>query len=982
MQKETKMHSKFLQQCSTTTQLENRKGESMKRKIALLLAVAMILSMLPANLFAAPPAPGSVSRINVLTGGHSRMPGAEVSFTIPADTARLMLDPQHVLNPATSAALRIELTDAAFVSTGSMAWVVPAGAAPRHGDLPATPAPDAPPLVDVGFGAPAAVGSTFNLLNPAPGQDAAAIADRTATTNWYSGFPAVAGADVTMFAFNNTRAYLDVEMGPVEGSLVIKLPFHVRINNTAASMRVLHGNTVVAEGPLVNVPGASDMEIAYGDVVYFEYDARLSNLTVRETGSAGTLVPMTGTTTLAVRLTSPANYTWGNLANVAVTVPSGRGQVTSVNVIQPPFFLSGNRQELIITFTAERFAGAHGAGLMDIQIAGLMLQSNDNAPVTGALNVPVAVGTVTAPGAFSQNADIFGAALPGVNITGTGWTPIADTDNHSRTVLVARRVLRGLIVTTVEAEDDDQELPAIRSGYVIGGEGNAIRPVFGTTADWVTSGDYAAAMGGNFTSGRTAILRIEEVVPNSLDVARTRPITFTLPEGVIVTGIEWRYAVENINDRAWTRVARPALTLSQSVNDVRFVDNNTVELRPNLQLHQTGGYRTRTVSFDIRFYVSVEAGYAASVAEELVVNVGGNGVAVLGANGDNETVATIYDPVTIRHEGGAVHVDPTVGRENNIYHTDAGRLVITETAGGMLQEGTQLQVAVVRHYGIGLPLQLSRGDVISSSSDLSLLVVERVDTPAIGNAASSVFTLQVQQASEEGAPGTIVIDGLALFGHVYQGEIYYLIVTGAAIAENHLNVAGIGGQVSSAFPNLAVGIFTTPPYFTEIVEFVAREGEGAPDRRALSLANTSFDAARTVNGAPELIWVRLAGMQHEAGLVQARAFATAAGVDSDDVIWNGADGVATISGWDNQGQWVTVILTRDSAIAQIIRGGTTMQTVDIAEFAGQSGPAGTLTPVFRNDRIYLPLRFMFNVFGYSADYTIERDGTAAVVRPL
>jgi hypothetical protein len=937
--------------------------------------------MIPANLFAANPvpAPGAVGPVrSVFTGTHNSMPGAPVTISIPSVSA----NPMFGWPVATDASLTVVLAHATFVLPTPMAWAQQGSnnGTPSHGTgtWPTPPPPPAAPLVDVGFGGPAGTDQTFNILNPnGVVGGLSAIPSREMPISWEDG-DGYAGTGVMIVGAGGTAFLeLDAPTQALVGDLVIELPFHVRFNDARAFMTVYQGNIVRAAGPLTTAGGDTDITITYGDVVDFQYDARLNRFTVRETGQPGTLVPMTGaqTANLVFRLISPAHYTWDD-SDLAVVAHNFSADVTNLN--SDTFWLSGNRDELIIGVTVTRATGPHGRVPIELRIEGLVLQADDRAPLTGNLNVPFTVGTFNGSFLFEQNENTAGTAeIAGVNIDGTGWARLADTDNHTTTLLVARRVLRGLNITTVEAEDDDLELPALRSGYLIG-SGAAFRPDFTTSEDWVATGDYDALL-ANHTTGRTAILRMEEVVPNSFDVARNRPIVFTLPEGVIITGIEWRYVEydDDIDDEDWEQAARPIPTASQTVGDVQFLNNRQVQIRPNLQAHTTGGYRTNVITIDARFYVSIEAGFAARVTDELTVAVTGAGVGVL-PNGATEVVAEIFDPVTIEHFGGAVHVHPVVGRENNIYHTPAGRLEITETAGGMLQEGTILLVGIVRQYGIGSPLALSRGHVVpSADSDLSLLVVERIDAPAIGSQATTWFELEVIQASEEdGEPGTIVIDGLTLFGHVYQGEVYYLIVSGPAIAENHLN----WGWVSNQWPNPEVGIFVSPPYFMEIVEFVAREGEGAPDRRANSLAGVSFDGDRDAFGTPEVVFARLPGMAQAGGFIQARLFATTVGVDPSDIHWDGTTGTATISGWDYQGNWVTVILVRDSTTAQILRDGQATLIVDIAEFAPGTAPIGTLAPVFRYGRIYLPARFLFNVFGYSADYRFSRPaGTNRIV---
>jgi len=959
----------------------------MKRKIALLLAIAMILSMIPANLFAdpAPTAGRAGPAVNVFTGSYHRQPGAPAQFTLSHADALMLMGPAVL----TAQALRIELTDASFVLQTPMAWVASGPGANHGGALPSTPTASPLPS-DVGFGALAPAGQTFNLPNATVTVPLHMIPERTETVNWEVTWTGATGAGTAeMFVAAGGRAYITLphglSPGSLDGDILFDLPFDVRINNANAFMRVFHGVTagnLVAQGPLFTGAGAGGVQITYGDVVYFDYDAHLSNFTFRETGQPGNLVPVgTAPQQLVFRLTAPAHYTWNNYDNDDLLYIAG-GRATATLVQADTFWLTGNRSELVIVVNVTRAAAIHGTGVLEIQLRNLELLSSERAPRTGNVNVPVSVGTFTGGTILQREVNQGTLASPNwVEASGPdipGWEAI-----ESETLLVARRVFRALNITTVEGEDEDLELPALRSGYLVGGEDWAARPVTTTAEDWVASGDYDAAFVDTFITGRTAILRMEEVVPNSFDVARQRPIEFTVPAGIIISGLEWRYAVEDIDDEDWNQVARPAPNAPQTVNNqVQFVNNNTVRIMPNLQLHETGGYRTDTATIDIRFYVSVEAGYAARVTDELVVNIAGTGVSVLGTTGASEVIATIYDPVTIEHIGGAVNVHPVVGRENNIYHTDAGRIVITETEAGMLQEGTLLQVGIVQHYGIaqGQPLLLSRGHVLpSAAGDLSLLVVERIDPPTIGGQAVTWLTLQVMTESEEdGGPGTVVIDGLTLFGHVYQGEIYYLVVSGPAIAENHFQM----GQVSWAWNPVATGIFITPPYYTEIIEFVAPDGEGAPDRRANSLAGVGFDSTRMANGTPEVLFERLPGMAHEGGFIQAREFAYAAGVDSSNVHWNGATGEAIIAGWDYQGNWLTVIMHRGSTSVTIIRGGEAAITGDIATIAPGTADPGTLAPIFRHNRIYLPARFLFNVFGYSADYNFERVGTRIVITPM
>jgi len=552
--------------------------------------------------------------------------------------------------------------------------------------------------------------------------------------------------------------------------------------------------------------------------------------------------------------------------------------------------------------------------------------------------------------------------------------------NGQETFLAAQRRVPRLTLSTVEAY---YNLPELRSGYVInslgaGGAVHSSRPLATTLQAW-TSGTTPAT---GLTTGRTGIIRVQENVLNALDLSRGRPVTFEVPDGVIITGVEWRYmygdaiGFNNVTHARGTSglVERPALNLGQASADqnVLFTDN-TVTLRPNPRLHDTHGVRSNLIRLEVRLYVSVEAGFAGGeLDKDLVVTVSGPGVANLPENAREVVVATVYDPVIIEHYPGPVEID-LVGREQNIYHTDAGRITITETEGGMLQRGTELRIGVVRHYGnqIGFPLVLSRGDVVYDPGSNLGLRVERVETPGLGNEAVTWITVRVVRESAEGYPGSITFDNLTLFGHVYQGERYYLVVTGPAIAENHWGI-GNGGGVNNATNPLTVGVFTRPPYHVEIIEIVSDDvthREFAP-----TLVGTSFRSANTFMNAAQMIWFRATGMEHDGAFIGIRAFADAMGLDQDTAVyWNDSSRVAFVEGWSRDGLWTRVTVTQGSPNALITRDGVAM-TVDIGLYSGgRTGAPTTVVPTFRYDRIYLPFRFMFYAFGYGTDYSMHGD---------
>ena len=978
----------------------------MKRKLALLLALVMILSLVPANVFAqAAPPPGSgvstalaqpPSDLNMTTGAAFTvtLAGPEVHSRL---LAGIPFDVTLQLSGAAAGYLHFRshshphphATIAAGTDIGNTQLTGPAG--PNVNPIGSSPRTE-----------------STTIVMPAP-----TVADPTATVN----------VVFTMTIMNRQQAHLTIApSGPIPILGLAALPvdlgpmFGIWFNANAGAATLTAylggapGGIMLAQGPLANFGAGVNIAYSGPDPVVFEWDANLGQINITEQ-RVGAIAPGIHT----IRLTAPLGYTWGGHTRTATYNPSETAAWNNTNVLVrhgafPTFTFGGvnwhvfeqlnGQEELVIWFNVTRAAEPQLANRPGtISLRGLSLLPAWDTVMEGDLHVRVQMGHVYQPTLSANGALHPPAGLPSPGSTFTeqirlwnvNWRGIAG-GGHTETFLVAQRRVPSLTLSMVEATAD---LPQLRSGYAIGVAAN--RPLVETLESWTNTINQVAT---GQTTGRTGIIRVQENVVNAMDLARGRPVTFEVPEGVIITGVEWRYI--NVGENApaaypWTfgvqggpqagfahgrgfQVPRPQLHESQSTSDqnVIFTDN-TVTLRPNLDLHQTPGVRPRTVRLEVRLYVSVEAGFAGgSLDEELVVEVHGPGVARLGADGRGSVVAAfVYDPVTIEHSPGPVQIS-LVGREQNIYHTDAGRITITETEGGMLQRGTVLRIGVVRHYGtIGWGLSLSRGDVITDTNTGLGLTVRRIETPGVGNEGVTWINVEVTRESAVGNPGTITFDGLTLFGHVYQGERYYLVVTGPAIAENHFGLGTGGGVSSRTNPSLETGVFVTPPYYVEIIEIVGQAG-GEEGPTAASLDGVEFETGVNFRGvANPLIWRRLPGMHHEGGFVSMRAFALAAGVDESNISW--ASNVATISGFNYAGQAVIVSVTPGSVRATVVVDGIPSE-VDIAMMAdGLTGPEGTVRPIHEAGTIYLPLRFMFNVFGYSDYYNLARTGQRAVI---
>ncbi|MCL2572034.1 MAG: copper amine oxidase N-terminal domain-containing protein [Defluviitaleaceae bacterium] len=813
----------------------------------------------------------------------------------------------------------------------------------------------------------------------------------------------------------------------VNGWLRFTMPIaRVRGNTERLIVRATQfGDTIeLLNAPISSVPGRG-IDIRYGSVVYFDNQAHLSNVTIAEIapyalraggatmGNRNLANRVQGfrnnavynETTLnlpshiAVRLTAPANYFWSPVTshNLHVVSPNPRSIWQSgLTAAQTTTFLENgrfndvfvhdyfrpdnNRHERVIVIpNVGSHSDLHTADLIgQLQLQGLVLIAGAGAPATGAVNIDARVGRLSPHGTATTGACQVTGAVTGAQFNpnflcfclldtcpGTfrcensncssvwsDWNPGVGT--YARTLHVATRVAAGLSLDVIGTAD-------FRSGSTV---------QVGAITHYFSQSDRTVADGRGATNS-TATLRIVENVGNALHMGPGHPINFQFPEGIQPMQMRYRLYPTGAPGFGWTEwQTRPATGQGTNPN-VRFISDHIISLN-----HGLPQGRTALRTLEVEFRLSVEAGFEHKYDGDIPVTVTGPGVALLPEADNTAVIGTVWDPITVTLEGGPVAVD-FVGRENNIPRTPIGNIIIEETRGGSLAMGDHLWIYVGRQL-LPRPWDITlvnEGTVITDNQSGLQVTVTRNHRVLSAGGESIVMQLTVTRAADPDIQGSITLSGNEVFGIVYYDEIYSIVVSGNAVARNHSLVAN--HNVTGA--NIVInGVFNTFPYAVRFIENIIPE-DGISGGQALSLDGVRFDPVVAIGGiTPPVIWERLPGMAHEAGFVAARAFAVTAGVADENINW--ASGVATISGWNYQGQWVTVILTQNSTTATIVVDGA-VGTVDIADFAeGQSGPSGTVAPVFRNNRIYLPFRFLFNAFGYQNDYVLTREGNVAVVR--
>jgi hypothetical protein len=514
---------------------------------------------------------------------------------------------------------------------------------------------------------------------------------------------------------------------------------------------------------------------------------------------------------------------------------------------------------------------------------------------------------------------------------------------------------RGIANLTLAVHGD---LPELRSGYV--------------DTDYVT-----ATPGQPYVTGTTARLQIIENVPNALHLGIGAPISFTFPEGVQVMAFRWRmYPHERTGNETFNWTATPGGPTGQygwttvpPVNSppvgaggaLTRWDGNTLTLTRNMPLVLNPRART----MEIEFRLAVEGGFAWQNSTNVIpVEVSGRAVEANLAPGASAVVAEVFDPVTVEFGNLPIRV-PHDFHEQNIYHEEIGDIVIRETAGNRLRFGQEIWVYVERTYiQRAWDIILTTGGIITDDSGLTARV-ETWNSPVMDGTQFHGLVLTVTGESHTDTPGALTLTGNRVFGHVYPGEEYHIVVSGPAIARNHRLVSWV--MTGAANINERRGVFNNMPYYEELIDASEQMATEDPFERT-SLAGVTIREGVAIGPvASPLYFEPVPGTNLRAGYVSARAFAIISGFEN--IHWNGAGRIATLSGYDALGRWTVIQLSPDSVTATVTRAGATTHP-DIAFVAGDSGPVGTIAPIHRNNRLYLPLRFMFNILAFDQFYEI------------
>ena len=830
-------------------------------------------------------------------------------------------------------------------------------------------------FVSAGFSTPVSLNIDLSLGGAAGNVFAAAVGDTTAVVGgtmvsitpgvsptWAGAVPSFQ-ATIVYNSGRSAQLRVDATGGVITGAptewISIDLPI-IAINNNATLSAVYNNVTIIENRPLVLAAGAG-VTIAAGAARNFQDAVVVPQVTITERviNALNNPSPVTGVSVpddavnayTTIRLVAPLDYIWSTSLAPQLPGSSNDGAVsinTRLGVFGVPVqwaflrnhgslnnavVLANGRHALDIVVNANELdlQGPLANFLEQLQINNLVLMPTAAAPLSGDVNIDVLVGKTWNGGVWPT------IGTPSFENATTVFT---NHDNFRITnLLVARRGVAGVDVTMASENE-----PTIRSGR----------------------------------HGNTAIIQLTETVSGAFNTGFLgTPIQFEINQpGVQVRRVEWRlgtsgdFGTEGRVQEAWIpspEVQNPPTT-QFGVNSL--VDNVATIFIPNLNQ-----VAVRTIQF--RLEVEVEAGY------EWKYDGAPIAVTVSGPVLETQTieVAFVEDPISVALDGDMLQVE-VANVFNTIEPTAIGDIIITEAFAGALPRGQviRLEVASLPDVFWGAPVLMGTTAVVENDTRLTIRQ---------SNAGQNFVEFTILAQSIGNAPASIRFTNNMIMGGIFPGVRYVLAVSGvsgtAPIANGGARIDTAAGQLSL---NTQVGVagrdinrrmyFNAIPYFTDIIEFGGLSGDDAPGDdayippvhpgRQLILGPDMRDIVSAITGevveVPFLWELNPVTDQFLVGYVALRTFAE--NFLSIEPGWDADNSMAVLTSPDSWGNEVTLLIVSENSNASVIRGGV-RQDGDIASvfLQGASGPAGSIYAINRGGRLYLPLRFVAETFGYS-----------------
>jgi len=470
-----------------------------------------------------------------------------------------------------------------------------------------------------------------------------------------------------------------------------------------------------------------------------------------------------------------------------------------------------------------------------------------------------------------------------------------------------------------------------------------------------------------YADSRSVRVQIEEIVPGAFDTGWMHGIVeFHLQqEGIQFTHANWRI-------RTTPAETAPAYVPWSAATNVTLHDDTHLPgvsatgvplLTPDalrLFVPRSESPQVRR-TLEVVFFVSIVAGYEFMFdGEPVSVVVSGNAVQNLEADNREAILMYVEDPIRAELIGDLVRME--VGQVMTPFEiTPIGDIRITEREAGTLPRGTTFRINIE-----AMPIPVLGGHALVgthvATDPTSGLEVRATH---VGTGQDAYVRFEVIRESQR-EPGVIYLTNNAVMGTFLPAIEYGISINALPIAANPMPPRIDENPIAQ---NTARGLtgrgnFDMVPYFVQIVSFAAFDydalppgvGIPGPGQGGRLTLHPNMQPIAVREGAPVdqpfFLWTNPQAPGYNVGMLNPRVFAEFIG---GTATWEGTSG--TVTGHDANGNAVTVVFTMGSNFATV-----NGQQVDIASFAGASGPANSIQPLNVNDRIFVPLRFIANAF--------------------
>ena len=527
-----------------------------------------------------------------------------------------------------------------------------------------------------------------------------------------------------------------------------------------------------------------------------------------------------------------------------------------------------------------------------------------------------------------------------------------------------------------------------------------------TNAALNVTGNDRFLHGGNHT------IRLRENAVRSMFSTFDRYEVRVTTEGVHIVDAEIRVGNPDAIDYefGWTALTdihrRREAVGNRVVTAYTDFDGGSVFFAPRTKFQDEEG---RLRQMDIRLMLSVEAGFEANFGGQVGVDVFRNNQ-LLGST----VIANVTDPIRVERAEQPTHIYRH--QFDVIPLTPVGGFTITENQVMALANNDEVWIHVQATQG-GNPVYIPQGMLtmflgnITVNEAQSSMVIEplrgaagNVPRSFPGDRIMSPTGLRIVRPSS-GNPGVITVESMYVAGPTVPWIDWHVVVTGAARTYDQLigtgyelvrnyTYSGISPNSHRFFP-ARIDYSTSHPvgsgenlgtyqerarmfgmgYNTTFLRVIGDPhidehgpadgpgpNQGTGNQQLPPIARRSFTTALVnVDG----YYIQAAAFPRisensVSSMMNPRVFADFVGAQID---WNPATRQATFTGICRGGNTQTVVLTLDSPVAMV-----NGESRDIAQGAMQPAYAGRIHPVVINDRVFVPARFLANIFGVPIDF--------------